>query len=102
MDCPRYGEHAEFVKALTELRAALDNDRISIESEDLKRHGYSEWATTNIDTTPIVIAYPKAQRKSPELPKSVQSTGCQSSAILAVPPWKATLVLHMAGSASTL
>lgn len=66
---PRYGEHAEFVKALTELRAALDNDRISIESEDLKRHGYSEWATTNIDTTPIVIAYPKSTEEVSRIAK---------------------------------
>lgn len=66
---PSYGTHADFVKALPELRAALDDERISIEPEDLKRHGYSEWATTNIDTTPIVIAYPQSTKEVSEIAK---------------------------------
>lgn len=32
---------------------------ISTDPEDLKAHGYSEWSSTNIDSLPVAVAYPK-------------------------------------------
>lgn len=37
-----YGSKAHFEKAISELQAALGEDKVSIDSEDLHAHGYSE------------------------------------------------------------
>jgi D-lactate dehydrogenase (cytochrome) len=48
------------MKALGEIRRAVSEDTISIDDEDLKLHGYSEWSSTNIETLPVAVAYPKS------------------------------------------
>ena len=48
------------MKALGEIRKAISEDTISIDDEDLKLHGYSEWSSTNIETLPVAVAYPKS------------------------------------------
>jgi D-lactate dehydrogenase (cytochrome) len=48
------------MKALGEIRRAISEDTISIDDEDLKLHGYSEWSSTNIETLPVAVAYPKS------------------------------------------
>ncbi|ODQ66395.1 FAD-binding domain-containing protein [Nadsonia fulvescens var. elongata DSM 6958] len=59
----QYGDMAAFEKAMPELIAALGEDGLSIDDEDLKSHGYSEWATYNIDKNPIAIAYPRSTQE---------------------------------------
>ncbi|KAH7333423.1 FAD-linked oxidase-like protein [Rhexocercosporidium sp. MPI-PUGE-AT-0058] len=47
-------------QAIREIRQATGNeDTISTDPEDLKAHGYSEWSSTNIDSLPVAVAYPK-------------------------------------------
>jgi D-lactate dehydrogenase (cytochrome) len=48
------------MKALGEIRKAISEDTISIDDEDLKLHGFSEWSSTNIETLPVAVAYPKS------------------------------------------
>jgi D-lactate dehydrogenase (cytochrome) len=48
------------MKALGEIRRAISEDTISIDDEDLKLHGYSEWSSTNIETLPVAVAYPRS------------------------------------------
>jgi len=48
------------MKALREIRRAISEETISIDDEDLKLHGYSEWSSTNIETLPVAVAYPKS------------------------------------------
>ncbi|PNS15976.1 D-lactate dehydrogenase [Sphaceloma murrayae] len=55
---PSYGKKPEMEKTVTELRTLLGEDAISTDADDLKRHGYSEWSTVNVDSLPIAIAYP--------------------------------------------
>jgi D-lactate dehydrogenase (cytochrome) len=47
-------------QALNEIRNAIDEETISIDDEDLLRHGFSEWSSTNIETLPVAVAYPKS------------------------------------------
>ncbi|KAH8590265.1 putative D-lactate protein, partial [Bisporella sp. PMI_857] len=48
-------------QAIKEIRHACgDQDVISIDPEDLKAHGYSEWSSINIDGLPVAVAYPKS------------------------------------------
>lgn len=47
-------------KALDEIRTAISEDAVSIDDEDLKLHGYSEWSPANIDTLPIAVVYPRS------------------------------------------
>lgn len=47
-------------KALGEIRRATSEETISIDDEDLKLHGYSEWSSSNIETLPVAVAYPKS------------------------------------------
>src|SRR5277367_818216 len=48
------------MKALGEIRRAISEETISIDDEDLKLHGFSEWSSTNIETLPVAVAYPKS------------------------------------------
>jgi len=51
------------------LRDQLDEDAISTEDEDLRRHGYSEWSSINIDTLPVAVAYPKSTEEVSQIAK---------------------------------
>ncbi|ANB11813.1 Dld1p [Sugiyamaella lignohabitans] len=68
-DEPKYGGKEEFHRALPELKAILGEDGVSIDDEDLKAHGYSDWSTYNIETNPIAIAYPKSTEEVSEIAK---------------------------------
>src|SRR5277367_1955306 len=48
------------MKALGEIRRAISEETISIDDEDLKLHGFSEWSSTNIETLPVAVAYPRS------------------------------------------
>lgn len=48
------------IQALKEIKEAISDETISIDDEDLKLHGYSEWSSSNIDTLPVAVAYPKS------------------------------------------
>lgn len=54
----KYGAKAELEQAFPELAAFL-GERVTTDSDELKRHGYSEWSTINIDRNPIAIVYPE-------------------------------------------
>jgi D-lactate dehydrogenase (cytochrome) len=46
---------------LREIRSAISaEDIISTDAEDLHAHGYSEWSSTNPDTLPVAVAYPRS------------------------------------------
>lgn len=47
-------------QAVEEIRTALGIDSVSIEDEDLKLHGYSEWSPANIDRLPVAVVYPRS------------------------------------------
>ena len=48
-------------QALDEIRNQIrEEDIISTDEEDLHNHGYSEWSTTNPDTLPVAVAYPRS------------------------------------------
>jgi D-lactate dehydrogenase (cytochrome) len=52
------------------MRQALGEDAISTDSEDLHRHGYSEWSSINIDQLPVAVAYPKSTEEVSELART--------------------------------
>jgi len=45
---------------MEEIRTALGEDAVSIDDEELERHGYSEWSPANIKTLPAAVVYPKS------------------------------------------
>ncbi|KAF4907630.1 D-lactate dehydrogenase [Colletotrichum viniferum] len=49
-------------KAIDEIRREPSDteDVISIDSEDLLAHGYSEWSSVNLNTLPVAVAYPRS------------------------------------------
>lgn len=40
-----------------------DDDIISIDPEDLHRHGYSEWSSVNPEGLPVAVAYPRSTKE---------------------------------------
>lgn len=50
----------EMELAIEEIRKQTGGeDIISLDPEDLLAHGYSEWSTTNPETLPVAVAYPR-------------------------------------------
>jgi len=66
---PKYASIKEMEKALDEIRSATSEDTVSIDDEDLKLHGYSEWSPANIDTLPIAVVYPKSTAEVSQIAK---------------------------------
>jgi D-lactate dehydrogenase (cytochrome) len=44
-------------------------ETVSTDDDDLKRHGYSGWATYNIDRLPVAVAYPKSTEEVSKIAK---------------------------------
>ena len=42
------------------MQELLGEDSVTTEDDELKRHGYSEWSSINIEQLPIAIAYPRS------------------------------------------
>ncbi|PSR85753.1 hypothetical protein BD289DRAFT_368161 [Coniella lustricola] len=59
---PRYASMKEMEIAIQEIRDELNGEHeiISTDPEDLHAHGYSEWSTTNPETLPVAVAYPRS------------------------------------------
>ncbi|OBT49337.1 hypothetical protein VE00_00334 [Pseudogymnoascus sp. WSF 3629] len=55
---PRYGSVKDMEAAIAEVKAALNEDAVSIDDDDLRAHGFSEWSSINIDTLPVAVLYP--------------------------------------------
>ncbi|KAF4983550.1 hypothetical protein FZEAL_1085 [Fusarium zealandicum] len=55
-----YADKATMTKAVDEIRQLLGNDAVSVDSDDLDEHGYSEWSTSNTDVRPVAIARPSS------------------------------------------
>lgn len=47
-------------QAIEELTSQLGEDAVTTDDDELRRHGYSEWSSINIDTLPVVITYPRS------------------------------------------
>lgn len=45
---------------MVELQGQLGSDAITTDNDELRRHGYSEWSSINIERMPVAIAYPKS------------------------------------------
>ncbi|KAI1423442.1 putative D-lactate protein [Xylaria sp. FL1777] len=62
---PKYASLNEMELALKEIRQELkahgeDEDIISIDPDDLKAHGYSEWSSINPEGLPVAVVYPRS------------------------------------------
>jgi len=67
---PQYANFKDMEAAIKEIRQATgDEDAISVDPEDLKAHGYSEWSSTNIDGLPVAVAYPKSTQEVSHIAK---------------------------------
>ncbi|KAF5586246.1 d-lactate dehydrogenase (cytochrome) [Fusarium pseudocircinatum] len=47
------------LKAVDEIRQLLGEGIVSVDSDDLDEHGYSEWSTSNTDVRPVAIVRPQ-------------------------------------------
>ncbi|CZT50997.1 probable D-lactate dehydrogenase (cytochrome) [Rhynchosporium secalis] len=67
---PTYANLNDMESAIKEIRQATGNEAtISTDPEDLKAHGYSEWSSTNIDSLPVAVAYPKTTAEVSQIAK---------------------------------
>ncbi|KAJ8104714.1 hypothetical protein ONZ43_g7718 [Nemania bipapillata] len=62
---PQYASVKDMESAVKEMRKEIkalgeNEDIISIDSDDLHAHGYSEWSTVNPDGLPVAVAYPRS------------------------------------------
>ncbi|KAL7763900.1 hypothetical protein ACKLNR_007258 [Fusarium oxysporum f. sp. zingiberi] len=54
-----YADTATMLQAVNEIRQILGKDIVSVDSDDLDEHGYSEWSTSNTDVRPVAIVRPQ-------------------------------------------
>ncbi|KAH7237817.1 uncharacterized protein BKA55DRAFT_578342 [Fusarium redolens] len=54
-----YADRATMLKAVDDIREILGEDIVSVDSDDLDDHGYSEWSTSNTDVRPVAIIRPQ-------------------------------------------
>lgn len=56
-------------QAVVEIQEILGEDSISTDDDVLLLHGYSSWSTSNVDTLPVAVAYPKSTQETAEIAK---------------------------------
>ncbi|SCV57312.1 probable D-lactate dehydrogenase (cytochrome) [Fusarium fujikuroi] len=54
-----YADRATMLKAVDEIRQLLGESIVSVDSDDLNEHGYSEWSTSNTDVRPVAVVRPQ-------------------------------------------
>lgn len=68
---PCFASAADLKAAIKEIREATgDEDSISTDPEDLLAHGYSEWSSTNTESLPVAVAYPKSTEEVSTIAKT--------------------------------
>ncbi|KAF7852440.1 hypothetical protein EAF04_010980 [Stromatinia cepivora] len=55
----KYAEPALMLEAIQEIANELGDESISYDEDELLRHSYSEWSTSNSENRPIAVVYPK-------------------------------------------
>ncbi|TGO57108.1 hypothetical protein BCON_0069g00020 [Botryotinia convoluta] len=55
----KYAEPTVMLQAIQEIANELGDDSISYDEEELLRHSYSEWSTSNSEKRPLAVVYPK-------------------------------------------
>lgn len=68
----KYGGLHEFNQSLPEFEKLLGKDRITMDEEDLKCHGFNEWTPAAVAVTsaiPIAIVYPESTEEVSEIAK---------------------------------
>ncbi|WJG36070.1 uncharacterized protein FOBCDRAFT_142944 [Fusarium oxysporum Fo47] len=55
----RESDRSPIPAAVNEIRQLLGKDIVSVDSDDLEEHGYSEWSTSNTDVRPVAIVRPQ-------------------------------------------
>lgn len=66
---PVYATQTQMAKATAELKAALGEDAVSDDEDDLHRHGFSEWSSVNITTLPVAVVYPRTTEEVSQVAK---------------------------------
>ncbi|KAJ6172482.1 hypothetical protein N7470_001549 [Penicillium chermesinum] len=56
----KYADKATMLKAAKEIQAALGEDSVNTDGDDLETHGFSEASTSNVDTRPVAIITPSS------------------------------------------
>ncbi|KAL0929749.1 D-lactate dehydrogenase [Colletotrichum truncatum] len=54
----QYANREVTLKALNEIRLHLGEDAVSIDTDDVEEHGYSEWSTSNTTSRPAAVIRP--------------------------------------------
>ncbi|KAI9813870.1 MAG: hypothetical protein M1832_006082 [Thelocarpon impressellum] len=67
---PTYGSARDMQEVIAELRESISEECISTDDEDLIAHGYSEWSSTNIESLPVAVAYPKTTEEVSRIVKA--------------------------------
>ncbi|CCD49528.1 similar to D-lactate dehydrogenase (cytochrome) [Botrytis cinerea T4] len=55
----KYAEPSVMLQAIQEIANVLGDESISYDEDELLRHSYSEWSTSNSETRPLAVVYPK-------------------------------------------
>ncbi|TEY80406.1 hypothetical protein BOTCAL_0038g00040 [Botryotinia calthae] len=55
----KYAEPSVMLQAIQEIAKVLGDESISYDEDELLRHSYSEWSTSNSETRPLAVVYPK-------------------------------------------
>jgi D-lactate dehydrogenase (cytochrome) len=72
----RHGKLTSCGQAVGEIRKALGDENVSVDDENLKLHGFSEWSPSNIDTLPAAVVYPKSTEEVSRIMKRVLPLAC--------------------------
>ncbi|PQE28131.1 glycolate oxidase protein [Rutstroemia sp. NJR-2017a BBW] len=54
----KYAEPTVMLQAIKEIAKELGDEAVSYDSDELLRHSYSEWSTSNSKTRPMAVVYP--------------------------------------------
>ncbi|PYH94027.1 D-lactate dehydrogenase [Aspergillus ellipticus CBS 707.79] len=63
----KYADVPTMLKAVEEIKRVIGAENVSVDSDDIEAHGYSEWSTSNTTSRPVAVVSPETTEEVSEI-----------------------------------
>ncbi|OOF93318.1 hypothetical protein ASPCADRAFT_132368 [Aspergillus carbonarius ITEM 5010] len=65
----KYADGPTMLRAVEEITKVIGDENVSVDSDDIEAHGYSEWSTSNTTARPIAVLSPASTEEVSQIAK---------------------------------
>ncbi|PWY93016.1 FAD-binding domain-containing protein [Aspergillus sclerotioniger CBS 115572] len=65
----KYADGPTMLRAVEEIKQVIGDENVSVDSDDIEAHGYSEWSTSNTTARPVAVFSPASTEEVSQIAK---------------------------------